>query len=376
MGRKPSLTLELDSHTADVGIDTRIEAFLDIIQYWRKSARHPEQKPSAKPLQVVKKGTSVWVKEEGKPPLPLRDRSVKVLIPSMGIAATAIASVLQGAGIRASALPFADMEVLKKGRAIATCKECVPLILTVGLLKDYLDKHYNPEEKVVYFMPEAPGGCRFGQYHVFMKKYLDKQAYRNVGILCLSNEDGYQGIDVPTKIKIFKAVIASDIFSDIRNTISVLAVDKAAGLSIFDRAWNKFNSTLRANGNIEKGLREILNFGHTFGHAIETLTGYNQYKHGEGVAIGMNMAAGLAVELGMLTLKEHDRIKRLITAAGLPGRCTAALSSNTLITSMCKDKKAREGALRFVLPETIGRVVVRTVEAGRVYSFLEKWRKQ
>ncbi|HCY36655.1 MAG: activase [Candidatus Margulisiibacteriota bacterium] len=257
MGKKPSLTLELDSHTADVGIDTRIEAFLDIIQYWRKIDRISIKRKTFQTLTVEKKGGKIYIKSQDERPKTLRDRSVKVLLPSMGIAAEAIASVLVGSGIRAEVLPTADMEILKKGRSIASCKECVPLILTVGLFRDYIDKHYNDSDKIIYFMPEAPGGCRFGQYHVFLKKYIEKQGYDNVGIMCLSNEDGYQGIDLPTKIRILKATIASDIFTDIKNILSVLAKDPAKALAVYQKAWTDFNRVLQKKGDIEAELANI-----------------------------------------------------------------------------------------------------------------------
>lgn len=109
----------------------------------------------------------------------------------------------------------------------------------------------------------------------------------------------------------------------------------------------------------EKGQRAILNFGHTLGHALEALTGYKKYKHGEAVAIGMVGACRIAEKMGMFKKEARDRIERLIEKAGLPGRIGVKLGVDDIIQVLSLDKKVRAGRVRFVLPERIGRVVVR-----------------
>lgn len=109
----------------------------------------------------------------------------------------------------------------------------------------------------------------------------------------------------------------------------------------------------------EKGLRSILNFGHTLGHALEALTDYKKYKHGEAVAIGMVGACRIAQEMGMFKKEARDKIEHLIGKAGLPGRIGVKLSVDGIIQVLSLDKKVRAGKVRFVLPERIGRVVVR-----------------
>ena len=110
----------------------------------------------------------------------------------------------------------------------------------------------------------------------------------------------------------------------------------------------------------EKGLRSILNFGHTLGHALEALTDYKKYKHGEAVAIGMVGACRIAGEMGMLKKEARDRIEHLIGKAGLPGRIGVKLSVDDIIQVLSLDKKVQAGKVRFVLPERIGKVVVRS----------------
>ncbi len=112
----------------------------------------------------------------------------------------------------------------------------------------------------------------------------------------------------------------------------------------------------------ESGLRKILNYGHTFGHAIETLTGYRKYKHGEAVAIGMVAAARLSCRLGMLQERDVDRLVALLKAFHLSTRFPK-LDPGSVLSVMERDKKVVGGEIYFVLPEKIG--AVRIVSVGR-----------
>ncbi len=113
-----------------------------------------------------------------------------------------------------------------------------------------------------------------------------------------------------------------------------------------------------ASDEREVGLRAILNFGHTFGHAIETLTNYRTYLHGEAVAIGMVMAADLSVRMGFLALSAAQRIKTVLRSFGLPVCPPPELSDDAMHQAMGMDKKVVDGKLRLVLAEAIGRVIV------------------
>ncbi len=105
----------------------------------------------------------------------------------------------------------------------------------------------------------------------------------------------------------------------------------------------------------ESGLREILNFGHTFAHAFETATNYRAYLHGEAVGWGMIAASRLAQRAGLLAPKQAQRIESLVRAPGIC-RLRLAQKPERLIAIMGADKKTRGGKLRFVLPDRIGHV--------------------
>jgi 3-dehydroquinate synthase len=108
----------------------------------------------------------------------------------------------------------------------------------------------------------------------------------------------------------------------------------------------------------ETGERALLNFGHTFGHAIEAATGYGTWLHGEAIAAGMVMAAELSVKLGLLRSEDSNRIRSLIARAGLPV-AGPRVAPERLMELMAVDKKAAQGKLRFVLLEGIGRAALR-----------------
>jgi 3-dehydroquinate synthase len=108
----------------------------------------------------------------------------------------------------------------------------------------------------------------------------------------------------------------------------------------------------------ESGLRALLNFGHTFGHAIESAKGYGAWLHGEAVATGMVMAAELSRRLGMLGETDVKRIASLIERSGLPV-AVEGIGARRFMELMSVDKKAAAGRIRFVLLERIGAAVVR-----------------
>ena len=108
----------------------------------------------------------------------------------------------------------------------------------------------------------------------------------------------------------------------------------------------------------ESGKRALLNLGHTFGHAIETGTGYGNWLHGEAVAAGMVMAADLSARHGWLSPADVERGKRLIAQAGLPAAPPAEMSAQQFLDLMAVDKKALDSGLRLVLLKTIGPAVL------------------
>ncbi|MDE2304326.1 MAG: 3-dehydroquinate synthase [Gammaproteobacteria bacterium] len=114
----------------------------------------------------------------------------------------------------------------------------------------------------------------------------------------------------------------------------------------------------------ESGLRAILNFGHTFGHAIEAATAYERYLHGEAVAIGMRLAAELSARIGLLAAGVPARITALLAAAGLPVEAPR-VGAGRAMSLMRMDKKVLAGAVRVVLLRSLGAAEVTADYPGK-----------
>lgn len=142
-----------------------------------------------------------------------------------------------------------------------------------------------------------------------------------------------------------------------QNLSQVLSRDAAALRYAIGRSCRNKAEVVACDEH-ESGPRAVLNFGHTFGHAIETGVGYGKWLHGEAVAVGMVVAADVSRRLGWLSRADYDRIETIIAAAGLPVRIPAALDETRLRELMSVDKKVDAGRLRFVLLEGIGRATV------------------
>jgi 3-dehydroquinate synthase len=109
-----------------------------------------------------------------------------------------------------------------------------------------------------------------------------------------------------------------------------------------------------------EGGRALLNLGHTFGHAIEQVTSYTTYLHGEGVAIGLVGAARLSLKLGLLNATDIGRVERTLAAYQLPVRLRGPLPLAELLTAMTRDKKNRADGVRFVILNSLGQAATRS----------------
>jgi len=260
MGRKPSLTLELDSHTADAGLETRIEAFLDIICAYRQLVTRKQillKKQNFRPARIVlNNGTAKVMTSSGKA-LAITDPRITMLLPSMGkIATEFLSAVFRGFGINAKAHAPSDEKILKLGRGNTSCKECLPLILTTGTLLNYIQNTRKKDEVLVYFMATGSGPCRFGQYSVFMEDLIKRLEISDVALLSLTSENSYIGMKNGFERKGFWALIVSDVMEDIRSMILANATDTDSAMRTFDKELTGISGELeRCNfSQLEKQL--------------------------------------------------------------------------------------------------------------------------
>lgn len=143
--------------------------------------------------------------------------------------------------------------------------------------------------------------------------------------------------------------------STMRDMARLLSLDDAA-LADAIACSCRIKAAIVGRDERESGERALLNLGHTFGHAIEALTGFGRWLHGEAVACGLCLAGDLSARLGLLAAGDVQRIAGAVSAARLPARIEG-LSTAAAIEAMRGDKKAHAGRIRFVVLERIGRAI-------------------
>ncbi len=229
-GSKPSLTLELDSHTADAGLNTRIEAFLDVVESYRKVKEDnnflEKESDDFRKAKISYNKSLEVIDSEGRS-YSLFDPKVKVLTPSMGLNATrALVAGMRYSGIKAESVPEPGEKELKKGRSYSSSKECLPLQLTLGSMLDYLEQRENKDEILAYFMPDAAGPCRFGQYSVLLNNLIEDKKIKNTAVFTLSADNTYAGLGKKFAMRAWQASVTADILNDLESTILALAENK------------------------------------------------------------------------------------------------------------------------------------------------------
>jgi 3-dehydroquinate synthase len=152
--------------------------------------------------------------------------------------------------------------------------------------------------------------------------------------------------------------------------VDALRARDPQALRVAVRRCCEFKAQVVGADEREAGVRALLNFGHTFGHAIEAGMGYGAWLHGEAVGCGMVMAAEVSARLGSIDRAAVQRLEALVARAGLPVRGPAGLSPARYLELMAVDKKAEAGEIRYVLLDAMGRASVRTAPAEVVASVI------
>ena len=150
------------------------------------------------------------------------------------------------------------------------------------------------------------------------------------------------------------ALADSDYFSWIEKHMAELLEIDVGVITEAVRRSCQIKASIVAQDEKEAGLRALLNLGHTFGHAIEHSMGYGSWLHGEAVGTGLVMAADLSARLDRISPRSAARVKRVVSAAGLPTKPPPELTADEFLRSMLVDKKATDSGLRFILLNEIG----------------------
>jgi predicted CoA-substrate-specific enzyme activase len=259
MGTKPSLTLELDGHTADAGVNTRIDAFLDVVNNYLQvndKEKHKKADTFIASKIIGENGRLVFSDSQGVK-TPLTDPSITILVPAMGdLGNQTLAAALRKSGINAYALPIPDEETRMLGRSVLTGKECVPLVMCLGSFLKYIKYDRRPGEKVGLFIPKAHGYCRLGQYFITVEHLCKDKHIPDAAPFYFAQEVGYTGLGADFSMAAWKGLVISDVMDDIRNAIYALAVDVDPALQLFYSEYEKIMDNIA--GKSKQDLYKLL----------------------------------------------------------------------------------------------------------------------
>ncbi len=261
MGKKPSLQLELDEHSADAGVITRLEAFLESLKNYHGDGDKQ---------QVVAKKAALTETLSGKPTTtPLynlpKDGST-LYIPFMSDCSYAIAACFRAYGQNAEVMPIADEKALLAGRAFTTGKECLPFAITTGeMLKVTKAKDFDPE-KSAFFMPASSGPCRFGMYNCMHSLILKYAGLPNIPVIAPNQDSNFyrqltqsvNGSAAGSFMKdVWTATVGVDLLQKLILRLRPFAADTAEAQSVYNSSLERWVTAVENRKSISQ-LRRLI----------------------------------------------------------------------------------------------------------------------
>jgi predicted CoA-substrate-specific enzyme activase len=229
MKSRPLLVLELDEHSADAGIVTRLEAYLD----------------SALPR--------AWDEVKERPLPPARSeislRGKRVYVPYMGDVAMPIAAAFRRAGIDASTLPLPDRRTIELGRRLTSGRECYPLVLTAGEIFKIPDRPDYEAGKAVFFMPTTNGPCRFGEYARLHSLLLEREKLSEIEIFSPNSGSGYEELrelSMGFYMDIWKGMVCIDTLGKALHAIRPREETPGASDALYQECLTRLESALES----------------------------------------------------------------------------------------------------------------------------------
>jgi predicted nucleotide-binding protein (sugar kinase/HSP70/actin superfamily) len=256
MGQKPFLVLELDSHSADAGVDTRVEAFLDIIDGYRAKKNELEAERYDNGWRFVSEKNDSGnfdlrvdnVKTGERVPI-IGNKRVKLLLSNMGAISTEyMGAAVRGLGINAEAMPVATNKTIQIARAHASGKECVPSHLVLGsALEFFFSEKYRKDELYLLFVPITTGPCRTGQYYVYYENLFRDLRLENVVVFILSADNSYTELGSDFAKQMWIGLVLSDYLKDIQCALKATAVDPVKAQADFEHSWREVMHAVEHN---------------------------------------------------------------------------------------------------------------------------------
>src|SRR5262249_14742464 len=230
------------------------------------------------------------------------------------------------------------------GFVAATFARGLPLLMVPTTLLAMVDSSVGGKVGVNH--PKAKN--LIGSFHQPIGVWIDIATLNN-----LPDREFRSGLAEVVK---YGVILDPELFAYLeKNAEAILERDQESLSHIIARCCRLKADVVEKDEREETGLRAILNYGHTFAHAFETVAGYGRWLHGEAVSVGMICASRLAGRLGMIPSDLTQRQQNLFTRFGLP-TAPGRLPVDDLIAVMRQDKKSRDGKLRLVLPKQLGEV--------------------
>ena len=267
MGQKPFLVLELDSHSADAGVDTRVEAFLDIIDGYRAKKNEIEAERYDNGWRFISEKQASGdfdlridnVKTGERVPI-IGNKKVKVLLSNMGAISTEyMGAVTRGLGINSEALPVATNKTVQIARSHASGKECVPSHLVLGsALEFFFSDKYRKDELYLLFVPITTGPCRTGQYYVYYENLFRDMRLENVVVFILSADNSYTELGSEFAKQMWIGLVLSDYLKDIQCSLKACAEDPKKATEEYEKSWRRLMGEIEHNPkNLWKELKRV-----------------------------------------------------------------------------------------------------------------------
>jgi len=253
MEQKPSLLLELDEHSADVGVITRLEAFLESLKHYRLRIQE-ESRPRKTGKHHIHKGR-------------------KLYIPYMGDCSYGMAACFRAYGQPAEVTPLADESALVLGRKFTTGKECLPCAITAGeMLKVAKSDEFEPE-KSAFFMPGASGPCRFGMYSCLHRLILKYAGIENVLVIDPNQDTNFyqefgDSVDGSGGFGFLKAMwiamVGIDLLRKLILRVRPFAKDRGKAQQVYDDAMKRWIYAVEAKNTLSERIDLMDSIGSAF----------------------------------------------------------------------------------------------------------------
>jgi len=225
-------------------VDTRVEAFLDIIDGYRSKISDTGEERYDNGLRFKSSSrNSFYIKNERTgEKIPVKNNpKVTLLLSNMGrLSAELAAASLRSENINTEAMPVPDDRVLQLARGKASGKECVPALLVLGSALSYFSSpKYRKDHIYLLFVPMTTGPCRTGQYYVYYRNLFRDLRLENVVVVLLNSDNSYNEFGVDFSKKMWWSLAAADYMKDIETSLRACARDPVTALHRYDEIWQR-----------------------------------------------------------------------------------------------------------------------------------------